>query len=214
MQEYFKNQLQNTLGLWRKKGQKLVEDVVTGVAREVKSEFRTKLSENGITEHWTALVNFVEDALPEVAPAVATLISHRVEPLSRWLHLKVKEWKPYKLEATVSPLKHLQNHMNWETSSLLAMAELVGRWILEKHAPLGDFKIRVKKAEVISHHAGLGDCTVRCELDPTEFETSIAKLMKDGSVDYFLPVMILLEGDVLLSQVHFHFEIQWTPLLK
>ena len=214
MQEDFKNQLQNTIGLWRKKGQKFVEEVIIEAAREAKGELRTKLSEQGIAENWTSVVNFVEEILPEIAPSVATLIVPRVDPLAQWLNLKIIEWKPYKIEISVTPQKHLQSHSSWEMSSLLAMAELSGRWLLEKHAPPGDFKIRVQKAELISHNPGLGDCTVRCELDSSEFEVVMAELMKNGKGDYFLPIMILSEGDVLMSQVNFHFALHWTPLLN
>lgn len=214
MQEYFKNQLQNTIGLWRKKGQRFVEEVLIETAREAKGELRAKLSEQGIAENWTSIVNLVEDILPELAPAVASLIVHRIDPMSHWLDLKIKKWETYKIETTVAPLKHLLSHSSWEMSSLIAMAELSGRWLLEKHAPPGDFKVRAKKAEILTHNIGLNDCTVRCELDSSEFEQLIAELMKNGKVEYFLPIMILTEGDVLLSQVNFHFELQWTPLLK
>lgn len=214
MQEDFKNQLQNTLGLWRKKGQKFVEEVLVEAARGAKGEFKAKLSQQGIAENWASIVNMIEEVLPELAPSVATFVAHRAEPLAHWLNLKINDWKPYKIEVSVAPLPHLQNHSSWETPSLLAMAELSGRWLFEKHAPPGDFKIRTKKSEVIVLSAGLTNCTVRCELDPTEFEVSMAELMKNGEVDYFLPVMIFSGNDVLLSQVNFNFELRWTPLLK
>lgn len=214
MQEDFKNQLQNTLELWRKKGQKFVEEVLVEAAREAKGGLKSKLSQQGIAENWTSIVNVMEEFLPELAPSVATFVAHRVEPVAHWLNLKITDWKPYKIEVSVSPLPHLQKNSSWEMSSLLAMAELSGRWLLEKHAPPGDFKIRAKKSEVIVMSSNLIDCTVRCEVEASEFEVSMADLMKNGEVDYFLPVMIFSGSDVLLSQVNFNFELQWTPLLK
>lgn len=214
MQEDFKNQLQNTLGLWRKKGQKFVEEVLVEATREAKDGLRSKLSQQGIAENWTSIVNVIEEFLPELAPSVATFVAHRAEPLAHWLNLKITDWKPYKIEVSVSPLPHLQKHSSWEMSSWIAMAELTGWWLLEKHAPPGDFKIRAKKSEVIAMSSSLTDCTVRCELEATEFETAMADLMKNGEVDYFLSVMIFSGSDVLLSQVNFNFELQWTPLLK
>jgi len=230
MQQDFKNQLHNTLELWRKKGQRFMDEVVSEKLKETKMDLRRKLAQQGVAENWSALVDLVSEVLPEIAPTMANIIIPKTEPLAHWLNLQIKEWQPYKIETTVAPQSHLLNKNHWESSSWVAMAEQTGRWLLEKHAPPGDMKIKVKKVElevvgpgprdntassaVNDTINGALDCTVRCELSPEEFESSMAELLKQGEVLLFIPIMILLENDVLLSQVNFHFELQWTPLLK
>ncbi len=214
MQEDFKNQLQNTMAMWRKKGQQLVEDIL----HEAKDEIRVRLSQQGLTEKWTTLVNFVEEVVPELAPNFATLLSTKLDPLAHWLGLRVKKWEPYRIEVFMGTRDHLLDHKNWQTSSIIALAETTARWLIEKHSPVGDFKINVMSVE-LTHAAqyegnGLRNCLARCELEPSDFEFHLAELMKKGRVNYSLPVMILGENDVLMSQVHFHFEFQWTALLK
>lgn len=222
MQQDFKNQLHNTLEIWRKKGQRFMDEVVSEKLKEAKMDLRRKLAQQGVAENWSALMDLISEILPELTPTMANIIIPKIEPLAQWLNLQIKEWKPYKIETTVAPHPHLLSRDQWESSSLVAMAEQTGRWLLEKHAPPGDMKIKVKKVEleVVVGGAvngtvnGAIDCTVRCELSPGEFESSMAELLKGGEVILFIPVMILSENDVLLSQVNFHFELQWTPLLK
>jgi hypothetical protein len=42
----------------------------------------------------------------------------------------------------------------------------------------------------------------------------MAELLKTKRCDVFLPVLVFSTNDVLLSQVNFHFELQWAALLK
>lgn len=215
MQEDFKNQLQNTMALWRKKGQQLVEDILL----EAKNELRMRLSQKGVTEKWTSLVNFVEEMAPDLAPQFATLLSSKLDPLSQWLDLRVKKWEPYRIEIFVGAKEHLLEGVIWHTSSMIALSETAARWLIEKHSPLGDFKMKVKGVEVTHTNfyiesQDMHNCLARCELDSSDFENHMAQLLSKGQVDFSLPVMILGENDVLLSQVHFHFEFQWKALLK
>lgn len=210
MQEDFKNQLQNTLGLWRKKGQTALDQIL----KDAKGELRSRLSQHGVAERWPALVNVIEEFLPEMAPSVAGIIGRRNEPLAEWLGVSVKNWEPYKIELNVSPQKHLLSSKAWQSSSLIAMAEIAGRWLIEKHAPPGDLSIKAVRTELELLFESLTDCTVRCELDSAEFEITMAALMKNREAELFLPVLILSANDVLMSQVNFHFEIIWAPLLK
>ena len=203
MQEDFKNQLQNALGIWRKKGQSFVD----GMVKEAKDEFRSRLSQQGLTEKWPALINLIEEFWPDLTPPVATIVGQKMDPLAQWLGLKVKNWDPYRMEVLVHPQKHLLGSKAWHTSSIVAMSETAARWLLEKHAPPGDLQALVQKVEVSAPVLGKGDCTVRCELNASEFEEAMAELMKEGKVDFFLPTLILSSQDVLLSQVHFHFEL-------
>ncbi len=221
MQEDFKNQLQNALGLWRKKGQGVLEKII----KEARDEITVRLSDQGIAERWPALVNLIEEFLPGVAPAVAGIVGRKVEPLAAELRVNVTHWEPYKIALSVKPQPHLIENQTWQASSLVAMAELAGRWLIEKHTPPGDIKIRVLKVELEVLNKSLSDCTVRCEIDPGEFELAMAQLLRVShhqsmathskqSAEIFLPVMICASNDVLLSQVNFHFEILWAPLLK
>ncbi len=210
MQEDFKNQLQNTLGLWRKKGQTALDQIL----KDAKEEIRARLSQQGVAERWPALVNVIEEFVPEVAPSVAGIIGRRFEPLANWLGVTVKNWEPYKIELNVFPEKHLLSSKAWEVSSLIAMAEVAGRWLIEKHAPPGDLNVRVGRVELELLLETLNDCTVRCELDSAEFELTMAALLKNREAEVFLPILILSTNDVLMSQVNFHFEIRWAPLLR
>lgn len=210
MQEDFKNQLQNSLGIWRKRGQVALDQIL----KEAKDEIRNRLSQQGVAERWPALVNVIEEFLPDVAPTVAGIIGRRAEPMADWLGATVKNWQPYKIELAVAPQRHLVDQYTWLTSSLNSMAELAGRWLIEKHCPPGDLKIRVLKSEVDVIGTQLTDCTVRCELDSSEFELLMSELMKNRIVELPISAMILSSNDVLLSQVHFNFEISWAPLLK
>jgi hypothetical protein len=210
MQEDFKNQLQNAVGLWRKKGQAALDEFL----KDAKGEIRTRLSQQGVAERWPALVNIIEEFIPEIAPSIAGIIGRRVEPLADWLGVTVKNWDQYKIELSVSAEKHLSEKDSWQTSSFVAMAEIAARWLIEKHSPPGDLKIRVLKAEIETLNSGLTDCTVRCELDAADFELTLSQLLKTQETDLFLTVLILSNGDVLLSQANFHFELRWSPLLK
>jgi hypothetical protein len=156
----------------------------------------------------------IEEFLPEATPTLATLVARRVEPIADWLSLDIKNWQPYKIELVVSPQRHLQQDSAWLSSSLVAMAEVSGRWLLEKHCPPGELHIRVRQVELESSATELNHCTVRCEFEADEFELKLAELLRNRQVELFLPVMIYSAQDVLLSQVNFHFEIQWAPLLK
>ena len=210
MQEDFKNQLQNTIELWRRKGQGVFE----GLLREAKSEIQARLSQQGVSERWPALVNLIQEIAPYMAPSAASIIGRRLEPLAQWLNVSVKNWELYKLELLVSPQSHLIESETWTASSLVAMGELGGRWLIEKHTPPGDLKIRVMQVELVRMGHSLSDCTVRCELDVAEFERAMAQLLKEKRTDFDLTAMILSSNDVLMSQAHFHFELQWAPLLK
>ncbi|MEY4615755.1 MAG: hypothetical protein RJB66_715 [Pseudomonadota bacterium] len=210
MQEDFKNQLQNTLGLWKQMGHAAFD----GLLKEAKQGFQAKLSKQGVADRWPALINLIQEIAPDLAPAAASIIGRRLEPLSEWLDTSVKNWEPYKIELLVSPQVHLQDSTSWTTPSLVAMAEVAGRWLLEKHCPPGDLKIKVAKLELETVAASLSHCIVRCELNAPEFEASMAELLKEKRGEIYLSSMISSSNDVLLSQVHFTFELQWSPLLK
>lgn len=211
MQEDFKNQLQNALAQWRKRGQEVWGQVVA----EVRGEIRNRLSQQGIAERWPSVVNLIEEIAPELAPTVAGIISRKLDPIAEWLETSVKNWEPYKLELAVSPKPHLLEGGDvWKVSSIVAMAELAGRWILERHIPPGELKVRILRLELESLAAIDGNCTVRCELDPMEFEGTIAQILKKREAEIVLPTMIFNSADALSSQVNFHFELKWAPLLK
>lgn len=210
MQEDLKNQLQNTLGLLKQRGQAAMGDLL----KEAKSEIQTRLSEQGVAERWPALINILQEISPDLAPSAAGIIGRTVEPLTQWLGISVKNWDPYKIELAILPQEHLLQNNSWATSSLLAMAETACRWLIEKHAPPGDLKLLVKKVEMETMSSSLSRCIVRSELDVTEFEFMLAQLLKEKRAELYLTTMVLSSNDVLLSQAHFHFELQWSPLLK
>lgn len=210
MQEDFKNQLQNTLGLWKKKGQAAIDDLLN----DARHEIQARLSQQGVAERWPALVNLIQEFSPELAPAVAGIIGRRSEPLANWLNASVVNWAPYKIELSVAPEEHLLEAQSWQAASLVGMAELAGRWLIEKHAPPGNLNMAVAKVELECLSKTATHCTVRCELDVAEFELAMARLLKEQQADVFLTVMIWAANNVLLSQANFHFELKWAPLLK
>lgn len=210
MQEDFKNQLQNVLELWKKKGRAAVDELIG----DIRFELQSRLSQQGVAERWPSMVNLIEEILPQATPAVASLLGKRFEPMAAWLGVTIKSWNPYRMELEITPRPHLLQSDVWQGSAIVAMAELAARWLVEKHAPPGDLKMHIKKLEMEVAVPSLFDCTARCEIDPVEFEDLVAKLMRHQRVEMSLPVNILSPHDVLLSQVNFHFEMAWAPLLK
>lgn len=227
MQEDFKNQLQNAFGLWRKKGQNLIGEWVSGA----KAEVRNRLSQNGLAERWTSLVSLVEEVAPELTPQFASYLGVRRDSLAYWLGIKVMKWEPYRIEVGIEAQSHLMQddiesvavkssknqalvHYNWQSSSLVALAETTARWLIEKHAPIGDFKIKTLKVEQSILSQGFNKCIARSELNPPEFENCMASLMKNSVSEFAQSVMILSENETLVCQVYFNFEFQWTPLIK
>lgn len=210
MQEDFKNQLQNALGLWRKKGQTVVDQIL----KEAIRDFQERISKHGVAVRWTSIVNLMEELIPEASPKIASILGKQTSPIANWLGIAVKNWKPYKIELTVSPSEHLICKSEWQSIALFAMAETAGRWLIEKHCPPGPLIINVLKVELESFSNSSSDCTVRCELEPLEFEKAMAQLLKNNYSEIFLPVMILTKAEVLMSQANFNFELKWTPHLS
>lgn len=210
MQDDFKNQLQNTLNLWRRKGQSTLTDFL----KEAREELQSKLSEKGLPDRWPALITLLDELAPGVLPKIATFVGRRAEPMAHWLEMEVLRWDPYRVEIKVHPQAHLINEGSWVISSSAAMAELAAKWLIEKQSPPGQLKLLIKKMEMDVLKEALSNCTVRCELIPEDFEKSLAEMYLHRQTELFVPVMIFSSDDVLLSQVHFHFELHWSPLLK
>lgn len=180
----------------------------------VKDQLKTRFEQKGVRLSSADLTALLEEISPKASHVALSYAMDLLRPFSAGMGFRITRLSDVQVELLI-PARTRNRNENGELheGAILAGVFEGMRLLWERHAPLGDFKIRVQKTQIEMFKHPEEDVRVRLELSESLRESVLAELRKKRLAHAEMRAQVYDPNDQAVAEIHFHLELAHVPVL-
>lgn len=188
---------------------------LTTLMSNMKSQLESQLQTRGLRLNTSDITALLEEISPKASHAALGYAADLLRPFSVGMGLRISRLSDSQVEVVLPGRTRNKNEEGqMHEGAILAAAVEAARSLLQRHAPLGEFKISSRKIEIENFQPSSGELRFRLELSETLRESVLAELRKRRKSQLDLLVQAYDEKDFVVAEINLHLELHHTPSLS
>jgi hypothetical protein len=178
------------------------------------SNVKSQLENHGIRLSPADLAALLEEISPKTSNAALSYAMDLLRPFSAGMGFRVSRLADLQVELIIpARTRNLNENKEIHEGALLAGALEGARLLWERHAPIGDFRLRMHKNQMQIFKPAAEEVRVRLELPEALRESVLASIRKNRQAQVEMQAQIYDEKDQAVAEIHFSLELTHTPTL-
>ncbi len=180
----------------------------------LKDQFKSQLEERGIRLSAADFAAMLEEISPKASHAALGYALDMTRPFTSGMGLRISQLSDEHIEMILpARTRNLNDEKEMHEGAILAASVEAVKILWMRHAPVGDFKIKIQKMSFESVKHVNQDSRIRVELSESVRENSLAALRVHRQTQLSMNVQIQDEQEQTIASVQIEVDLQHTPSL-
>lgn len=179
-----------------------------------KEGLKSQLEDRGIRLSAADLAALLEEVSPKVSHAALSYALDIVRPFSAGMGLRVSRLSDTQVEMILPSRTRNFNELNGMHEGALTTAAIEAAKLLwSRHAPLGDFEVRLSRIESSFYKNQTDECRLRLELSESTREMVLSALRAHREAKAEAEVKVFDDHDQAVADLHLHLNFKLVPAI-
>lgn len=178
----------------------------------IKDQVKSQLEERGIRLSAADFAAMLEEISPKASHAALGYALDMTRPFTAGMGLRISQLGDQHIEVILpARTRNLDDEKQMHDGALVTASTEAVKILWMRHAPVGEFRINIKKLSFEKIKETSSDCRIRVELNESIRENSLAALRAHRMSQLSMNVQIQDEQEQTIATLQIEVELQHTP---